>query len=232
MRVLLTLMLFHGLHGVGAAQPLGDAYWDRMLDKADSVVISRFGAEFFAKHIFPPIAPMDHIAMGDHTTDWENRDTITRTPEYCHFEYDIGFDTLNAGRINIQLNITPEGAVLEDEDLQGFITSPAPVRFRTDLHGFIELARKNGVKCERHTAFRDLRWIPTDTTARLHPGGNGRYELILGRIRKKAMERRIASSTYTYQVVDAIIFDPFTGEVLRKEERQEILSIACGAENL
>ena len=232
MRPLAACTCLLGLHGSISSQPLGDAYWNKIVDRADSVVISRFGAAFFMDHIFSPIDPLDYIVIGEYSYPWDERDTISRLPESCYFEYDIGFDSLHASRMNIAFGITPAGELIEDEDLRGFVEQGAPAAFHNDLNGFVELARKNGVKCERHTAFRELRWMPLDTAAKVHPDGIGRYELVLGRIRKKKMEKRVSYSTYTYQILDAIVFDPFTGAVLRKEERWETLSVACGVGNL
>lgn len=227
MRRFITWVFCAGLHCCAMAQPLGDVYWNRILDRADSVVIARFGHAFFMNHIFPPVNDLDHIVIGERSYAWEDRDTITRTPTYCHFEYDLGFDTLHAGRMSILLNITPEDEVIEDEDLRGFVALPAPVTFHTDLNGFVQLAREHGVRCERSSAFRGLYWMPADTALRVQPRGNGSYELILGRIRKKVKETRSSNSTHTYREVDAIVFDPFTGAVLRKEKRRETISISC-----
>ena len=232
MRVLTVWTCLLGLHGSTLSQPLGDAYWDMISERADSVVISRFGRAFFVDHVFRPIDPLDYIVVGEYSYRWDERDTITHVPTYCHFEYDIGIDTMNSSRMNMMFNITPDGHLIEDEDLRGFVEQGAPVAFHSDLNGFVELARKNGVKCERRTAFRELQWLPLDTAVKVYPGGIGRYELVLGRIRKKKMEKRVSYSTYTYQIIDAIVFDPFTGAVLRKEERWETLSVACGVGNL
>lgn len=213
--------------GSAMAQQLGDDYWDRIVDRADSVVIARFGADFFLDHIFEPMYPMDYILFGDTHCSWEDRDTVTTIPSQCYFEYDIGFDTLHVGRMNIHFSITPDGRLIEDEDLSGFVASAPPIAFYTDLDGFVQLARENGVRCSRKDAFRALYWIPADTAARIHPGGIGHYELILGRVGKKK-EKQVEGSTWYYQVVDAIVFDPFTGAVLRKEQLNESLGWACG----
>jgi len=231
MRALTSLFFLLGLHGSLFSQPLGDTYWKGIADRADSVVISRFGAEFFAEHIFVPVDPLDYIVIGEETYRWEERDSITRVPESCYFEYDIGLDSMHVGRMNIAFSITPEGGLIHDEDLRGFISTSAPVQFHTHLDGFLALAKKNGVKCERSTAFRDLRWMPLDTTALIHPAGEGRYELVLGRERGTRSEK-VAGSVRTYLLVDSIVFDPFSGAVLRKEERYETISWACGTSGL
>lgn len=231
MRALTALTFLLCLHGSLFSQPLGDAYWNGIVDRADSVVIARFGAAFFMEHIFVPVDPLDYIVIGDDSYSWEERDTITRVPASCYFEYDIGFDSVNASRMNIAFSITPEGELIEDEDLRGFISSSGPVQFHTDLDGFIALAKKNGVKCDRSTAFRDLRWVPLDTVAQIHIAGEGRYELVLGRARGTRREK-VANSIRTYRLVDSIVFDPFSGAALRKEERSETISWATGASGL
>lgn len=231
MRVLTVLIFLLGLHGSLFSQPLGDSYWNNILDRADSVVIARFGAVFFTEHIFVRVDPLDYIVIGEETYRWEERDTITRIPASCYFEYDIGFDSMNVGRMNIAFSITPEGGLIKDEDLRGFISTSAPVQFHTDLDGFLELARKNGVKCDRGTAFRDLRWVPLDTAALIHTAGEGRYELVIGRDRGTRSEK-VAGSVHTYRLADSIVFDPFSGAVLGKEERHETISWACGATGL
>ncbi len=231
MRAFTAFTCFLGLYGSVISQPLGEAYWVRIRERADSVVISRFGSDFFKHHVFTPAEALEYVVVGDGSIDREHRDTITREPSLCRFEYNIGFDALHAGWMNISFSITPDGRLIEDEDLRGFVEHGPPFAFHTDLCGFIELARANGVRCARRSAFREIRWIPLDTTARVHPGGNGRYELVLGRIRGKKREK-VSSSTHTYQVVDAIVLDPFTGAVLRKEERHETLGWTCGPEFL
>ncbi len=231
MRALTALTFLFSLHAALSSQPLGEAYWNKIVDRADSVVISRFGAVFFKDHIFVPDSPLDYIVIGEDTYPWEDRDTITRLPESCYFEYDIGFDSVNASRMNIAFSITPEGELIEDGDLRGFISSSGPEQFHTDLDGFIALAKKNGVKCGRSTAFRDLRWVPLDTVAQIHIAGEGRYELVLGRVRGTRTEK-VANSIRTYRLVDSIVFDPFSGAVLRKEERYETMSWATGASGL
>ena len=231
MRSLVSLISFVATGGAVISQTLGDAYWDRIVVRADSVVISRFGTDFFINHIFTPEYSLDYIVDGEYSYDWEDRGTITRPPTSCHFEYDIGFDSLNSGRMNIMLNITPGGKVLEDEDLRGFISGPVPVAFYTDLPGFIELAKRNGVKCKPKEAFRVLRWVPLDTAARIHPHGEGSYELTLGKARGTRSEK-VANSVHTFRIVDSIVFDPFSGAILRKEERFETISWACGVGNL
>ena len=226
-RTLIAWICLLALHGSALSQPLGDAYWNRIIERADSVVISRFGAAFFNDHIFPPIDPLDYVLVDGSSISWADRDTITRAPTHCYFEYDIGFDTLNASRLNISFSITPDGHLVEDADLRGFVDHGPPIAFHTDLSGFIELARSNGVRCARKSAFRDLEWIPSDTAAQVNLGGVGRYELVLGRIRGKK-KVRVPFSTHYDQIVDVIIFDPFTGAILRKEQRRESLGWACG----
>ena len=214
-----------------SSQVYGDAYWGRIVDRADSVVISRFGTDFFDKHIFTPDNPMDYIVVGEYSRNWDDRDTITSVPTSCYFEYDIGLDPMHVGRMNISFSITPDGALIEDEDLRGFVNDEPPITFRHDLQGFIEIARKNGVKCKERDAFRDLRWVPMDTAASIHPNGNGRYELVIGRIRGKG-QQNVSNSTFYYRIVDAVVFDPFTGEMLRKEKRHESTGVACGVSGL
>ena len=227
MRALALSTCVLGLCCSAISQPLDEAYWNKILDRSDSVVISRFGTEFFMQHVLTPVDPLDYIVIGEYSYGWDERDTIGRLPERCYFEYDIGFDTVNVSRMNISFSITPDGRLIEDEDLKGFVEHGPPVAFHTDLDGFVELARANGVKCERRNAFRELRWVPLDTAQRFHPGGLGRYELVLGRVGRKK-ELRLSNSTHTYQVVDAVVFDPFTGAILRREERRETWSVACG----
>ena len=231
MRAPLAFIFLLSLDGSLFSQPFGDAYWNRIVDRADSVVIARFGAVFFTEHVFVPVHPFDYIVIGEETYPWEERDSITDIPESCYFEYDIGFDSLNASRMNIAFSITPEGGLIEDEDLRGFLSPSGPVQFHTDLDGFVRLAKKDGIKCDRSTAFRDLRWMPLDTAAHIHIAGEGRYELVLGRLRGTHSEK-VDGSVHTYRLVDSIIFDPFSGSVLRKEERHETISWACGASGL
>lgn len=231
MRELSALICFLGMHSSVFSQALGDAYWNKILNHADSVVISRFGHVFFMNHIFTPEYPLEYISVGGYSLRWDDRDTITQPPDYCHFEYDIGFDRRNVGRMNILLNITPQGEMLADEDLRGFILGQPPLAFHTDLKGFIALARANGIRCKRNQAFRDLRWVPLDTAAQIHPDGVGRYELVLGLVRGERTEK-LSNSVHTYLLVDCIVFDPFTGTILKKEERYETISWACGIETL
>lgn len=227
-KVCVTLLSTIMLSGTMAAQTFSDAYWNRIVDRADSVMMARFGREFFLQHIFVPEDEMDYVAFDDTHLMWSERDSVASVPLYAHFEYDIGLDTMHVGRRNISFNITPEGVLLEDGDMRGFNDGPAPLAFHTDLAGFVKLAKSNGVKCHYHEAFRDLRWIPNDTVLGEASAGKGHYELILGRVRKKEKERRLSTTTFTYHEVDAIVFDPFTGAVLRTERREETTRISCG----
>ncbi|MEO8590629.1 MAG: hypothetical protein ABI432_14740 [Flavobacteriales bacterium] len=186
-------------------------------------------------HIFTPEYPLDYIVVGEYSYMWQERDTITRPPTSCYFEYDIGLDSMHVGRMNISFSIKPNGELIEDEDLKGFVDYGPSVLFHADLHGFMELAKENGVKCKRKEAFRDLRWVPLDTAARIHPNGIGRYELVMARIRGKGQEKR-SNGTYYFRFVDVAVLDPFTGEVLRKETLREArgrsLGTACGMSSL
>lgn len=231
MRALVTLISILSLGGAVSSQTFGDTYWERILERADSVMISRFGTDFFDKHIFTPDKPLDYIVVGEYSYDWNDRDTITTIPTSCYFEYDIGLDPMHVGRMNISFSITPEGVLVEDEDLRGFVSDKPPITFRYDLQGFIRMARQNGVKCKEQDAFRDLRWVPLDTVESIHPNGNGRYELVIGRLRGTG-QRKVSNSTFYFRKVDAVVFDPFTGEMLRMEEREESTGVACGVGNL
>jgi hypothetical protein len=223
MRILVSLFSVIALGGSLISQTLADAYWNRIKERADSVVISRFGTDFFIHHIFAPEYPLDYIVVGEYSCLWEDRDTITGPPTSCYFEYDIGLDPMHVARLNISFSITPEGRLLEDGDLKGFVADGSPVKFKTDLKGFIALAKQQGVKCRRSEAYRDLRWVPLGTTVGINPGGVGRYELVLGRRIRGTHTEEVQHSIVTYQVFDTIVVDPFSGAVLRKEKRREIL---------
>ncbi len=215
-----------------AQQPLGEAYWAGVRANADSVLVAHFGEEFRAKHIFTPYEPIDYAVVGEDGVRWADRDSVSSTPAWCYFEFDIGLDSLNASRNNIAITITPRGervpASLEPKaEWNGFVQCNGACRFAHDLDGFMVLAKGNGVRCKRKTAFRELRWIPPDSAAWASGERNGRYELTLGKYHGKG-ETLLGSSTYSYRLFDAIVFDPFTGAVLRKEQRKETYMIACG----
>ena len=231
MRVVVSLFSLIALGGSVISQTLGDPYWNKIIERADSVVISRFGTDFFMNHIFTPVGPLDYMVVGEYSYMWGERDTITRPPTSCYFEYDIGLDPMHVSRMNISFSITPNGELIEDEDLQGFIAASAPIMFSSDLQGFILLAGKHGVKCKPADTFVDLRWVRLDTASRISPNGVGRYELVLGRVRGTRSER-ISNSVHTYKLIDAIIFDPFSGAVLRKEKLHLTLSWVCSPANL
>jgi len=214
-----------------SAQLLDESYWLRIRARADSIVIARFGKDFFQKHSFVPRGPLDYIVLGGKTIDWEDRHTVSSRPESCYFEYDIGLDTRRRGLMNIGFSITPDGDLVVDEDLRGFVADPAPVIFYTDFKGFIRIARENGLKCRRRDAFRDLRWIASDTSAGVVNDGIGRYELVIGRdgdVIKEESERSFG----TFLLVEVVIIDPFTGVVLRKETRRETLMSGTKAGSL
>lgn len=231
MRILVSLFSIIALGGVVNSQPLGYAYWNKIKERADSVVISRFGTDFFLNHIFTPESSIGYIVVGESSCGWAERDTIRREPTSCYFEYDIGLDPLHVSRMNISFSITPKGELIEDEDLRGFIADSAPVKFYSDLQGFILLAKRNGVKCKPVDAFVELQWVRLDSASGISPDGVGRYELVLGRVMGTHSER-ISNSVHTYRLIDAITFDPFSGAVLRKEKFHLTLSWACGAANL
>lgn len=214
-----------------SAQLLDEEYWLRIRARADSIVVARFGKDFFRKHIFVPRGPLDYIVVGGSTVDWEDRHTVSSRPESCYFEYDIGLDTRRRGPMNISFSITPDGDLVVDEDLRGFIADPSPVSFCTDFKGYMRIARENGLRCRGRDAFRDLRWIASDTSAKVANEGVGRYELVIGRegeVIKEESERSFG----TYLLVEVVIIDPFTGVVLRKETRRETLMLGTKAGSL
>lgn len=132
--------------------------------------------------------------------------------------------------MSISFSITPDGDLVADEDLRGFVADPAPVSFYTDLRGYIRIARENGLKCRRRDAFRDLCWIASDTSGGVKDG-MGRYELIIGRegeVIKEESERSFG----TFLLVDVVVIDLFSGVVLRKEIRRETLMLGTKASSL
>lgn len=217
-------------------QPLGEAYWAKLRAKADSVLIAHFGAEFRTKHISDPDDPINYAVVGGNGVAWADLDTVSTLPTRCFFEFDILFDSKQAPRSRIEFTITPEGGRVHPSieplaEWNGFVKCAGACRFAYDLEGFIILAKENGLQCKRKTAVRELRWIPPDSAAWSSGERDGRYELTLGKYRGKGETRR-GSSTDSYYVFDAIVFDPFTGAVLRKEQRKETYMIGCGREFL
>lgn len=215
-----------------AQGPPDMAYWDGIRARADSVLVHHFGSDFSHRHIFDPEGSPGYIALEERTVPWEDRHTVTTAPVYCCFEYDIGLDSTHASSNNIRLAITPDGhrvptSIEPEAEWNGLIGRSASCAFAHDLDGFIALARSNGVKCRGKDVLHDLRWIPPDSAARAAGAFEGRYELTLGRYRRTGIERN-GRTTYYYRDLRAIVFDPFTGAVVRKKNMQGTYRIACG----
>ena len=233
--------------------PLGESYWQQIRSKADSIVIKHFGQTFFNDHIFfDPEYEINYIAFSTgFSCGWDERDTVTTIPELIHFEYLIGFNRDQASR-TIEVAINPDGSLVPPsydlpptkdqietakqlqrevlfplQEVYGFTQCDSECLFKYDLDEFIELAKKNGVRCRRKDAFRGLYWFPPDSASWAMGERLGRYELVLGRNTGRG-ETRLSNSVYKYNIVDAIVFDPFSGEVLRKEEYNQTYMIACG----
>ena len=215
-----------------AQKPLGEAYWQRMRRLADSVLVNHFGQEFRTKHIFNPREPTMYMAFGDESADWLERDTVSRIPTYCHFEYDIGFDSLHASHMNIALDITPQGNRLQPSiepgaEWNGFVNCSGSCSFKYDLNGFIKLARDGGIKCRKRDAYEHLEWIPPDSSEQAMGVINGRYEVTLAGRKLRHEVTKLMHSTYTSDVYEAIVFDPFTGAILRRTEIDRNSQWAC-----
>ncbi|MBX2971937.1 MAG: hypothetical protein KF797_02440 [Flavobacteriales bacterium] len=221
-------------------QPLGEAYWQGIRAKADSVLVAEFGKEFREKHIFDPQEPLDYIVVDDDGIDWDDRDTITRIPQYCLFEYCVSLSKAAAisTRPQILFTITPQGervpaSVEPKAEWMGFTDCHGACQIPYDGAGFIAVSRKNGVRVRRKNGFRGLEWIPPDSLEWEAGKRTGRYELTLGQdMHQKGKTPTSGGGAFYWNLYKVAVFDLFTGDLLRVEENHEVYMIACGVGNL
>lgn len=220
-------------------QPLGEAYWQDIRAKADSVLVAEFGKEFREKHIFHPQEPLDYIVVDDTAIDWDDRHTVTRVPQYCLFEYCVSLSMASAKftRPQILFTITPQGqrvpaSVEPDAEWHGFADCRGACHIPYDGARFISIARKNGVHVRRKNGFRDLEWISPDSLEWETGKRTGRYELTLGQDMHTKGETPTSGCTFYWNLYKVAVFDFFTGDLLRVEERRETYMRTHGVSNL
>ncbi len=239
----LTLALFSSCAIATQAlgqEPLGEAYWQGIRAKADSVLVAEFGKEFREKHIFAPDDPGDYAVIQGKVVDWDSRDTITEPPQWCYFEYFIG---LSPGSTNwrdnyIRFTMTPEGERVPpslDPKTQwdGFAQCNGPCRIPYDGNGFIAIAKKHGVRVRKKDGFKGLQWIPPDSLTADTGERRGHYELALGQnLHKKGTTPTSGGGTYYWNLYKVAVFDLFTGELLRVQEYEEVYQMSSGINSL
>jgi hypothetical protein len=224
-----------------AQSPLGESYWQLIRSKADSIVIQHFGQAFFDDHIFfDPEYEINYIAFAhDHSCGWQDRDTVTQVPEFCHFEYLIGFDVDNNVRM-IEVALQPDGTLVSPsydqppskeqiemakefsrevlfplQEFYGFTECNGGCSFKYDLRGFRRLAQEKSVKCRRSDSYT-IHWISPDSASWANGERYGRYELeIACRVGKG--KTRSADGVIKNYLIQSIVFDPFSGDYIRTD---------------
>jgi hypothetical protein len=237
----LPLLLSLGL-GVScfAQGPLGEAYWQAIRAKADSVLVAEFGKEFREKHIFTPTDPLDYAVVSGNGVDWDDRDTVTVVPEWCYFEYCIGLDEASATRFDgmIRFTITPEGGRVPASreplaEWNGFVDCSGHCRMPLDLDGFVKIARDHGVRARKKDGPWAVVWVPPDSLAQVAGDERGRYELRLAQyLHRKGATPTSGGGAHYWKVYRFAVFDLLTGSLLRVEEKTVGYKIVCGAGNL
>ncbi len=238
-RVPLLVSFFLGLTCSGQ-RPLGEAYWQAIRAKADSVLIEEFGEEFRTGHIFTPTDPLDYAVVGGNGVDWEDLDTVTVPPQWCYFEYCVGLDAASATHFTpmIRFTLTPEGgrvpASLEPRaEWEGFVQCDGPCSIPFDINGFIEIARRNGVRAGKKEGPWLMEWIPPDSVAQSAGVEFGSYELRLSEyLHKKGSTPKSDGGAWYWKRYRSAVFDPFTGELLRVEEENVTYKVTCGTKFL
>lgn len=223
-RLVLALTFALGAGNLALGQePLGEAYWQGIRAKADSVLVAEFGKEFREKHLFPIVNRLDYIAIGDRTEDWGDRDTITQIPDYCFFEYDVGFDQDHSSRNNIMITITPSGGRVPESiepyaEWNGLASCQGACEFASDFDGFVARAKELGVHCRRKDAFYGLAWVRPDSLQWQAGERRGGYHLILvGRRKEKGKTETLCCTSYWYRY-EGIVFDAFSGDLIKRED--------------
>lgn len=212
-----------------AQGPLGHLFWVAYQAKADSVVRAHFGAAFTQQHVFRDDPSDLPTSVGNGLVSGSTRDSISQVPDWCAFAYRIGLDSSHAAsEIYFALNPHGEPAPIVWEtptDWQGFVACESGCSFKYDLNGFRKVAEENRVRRSRDLVFHDLTWVqpvPIDGFRA------GRYELVLARYRGREYHRAL-SSKHSYKVYDIVVFDPFSGVLLRTERDLVKYKISCGA---
>lgn len=233
---LLSALLACSHCAVFGQRPLGEAYWQAIRAKADSVLVAEFGKEFREKYIFEPMYPLDYVVVDDNGISWSKRDTISHPPQWCYFEYCLGVTKSSAIlRIaSIRFTITPEGrrvpASMEpNAEWDGFVNCDGICRIAHDGAGFVKLARDHGVKAKRKDGFGGVEWIPPDSLELALGKRTGRYELTLQQdLHKEGEIPTSGGGAFYWRLYKIAVFDLFTGDLLRVEEVQQTYKIACG----
>lgn len=188
-----------------------------MIKKGDSIIISKYGLDFFHKHIMWD-ENRSYVRCGNETKNWT--DKLETLPEEYRLTYniDLGNEHVFDRMIRIELDIT--GQILE---MKGFEKDRLYSSFQLTYELAIEKAKENGlIETDTSRAFGDLRW----ETNRSDSLDNGFFIYYLTQHYKteKIDGDGVFYEYFIHNYFNVWIFNPWTGELIENKKMKSVLS--------